>query len=93
MRWHRVACPERSEGTSAVGIDPQSPSALRVAGGAGPSATPPLLSDVPHRLRRIGVAYGTAAHATPRAGLVQRFPKAARIPQISQNSTPTPLYT
>src|SRR5688572_28020042 len=29
---------------------------------------------VPHRLRSVGVASGTAAHATPRAGLVQRFP-------------------
>jgi hypothetical protein len=61
--------------TSAVGIDPQPPSALRVAGGAGPSAMPPLLSDVPHRLRRGGVAYGTAARATPRAGLIQRLPR------------------
>jgi hypothetical protein len=60
--------------TSAVGVDPQTPSALRVAGGAVPSAMPPLLSDVPHRLRRSGVAYGTAAHATPRARLVQRLP-------------------
>ena len=64
--------------TSGDGIEAQPPSALRVAGGAGPSATPALLNDVPHRSRRAGVAYGTAAHATPRAQLVQRFPSAGR---------------
>ena len=46
------------------GIDPQPPSALRVAGGAGPSATPALLIDVPHRI--VAPASHTARRRTQR---------------------------
>ncbi len=38
--------------TSNEADGPQPPSALRVAGGAASSASPSLLDDVPHRLRR-----------------------------------------
>jgi len=38
--------------TSNAEIAPQPPPARRVAGGDGPPASLPLLSDVPHRLRR-----------------------------------------
>src|SRR5881409_1737197 len=41
-------------------MGPQPPCALRVRGGAGPSASLPLLRDVPHRGRR------GASHPTPR---------------------------
>jgi len=51
--WGIEADEQRSMG-------PQPPCALRVRGGAGPSASLPRLGDVPHRVRR------GASHTAPR---------------------------
>ena len=49
MRCHRVACPERSEGTSGDELGRQPPSAVRVAGGAR-NAAGQTCSEVPYGL-------------------------------------------
>ena len=62
-RWWSLRCEIKERGggdvvtsstTSDAEIAPQPPPARRVAGGAPPSASPALLSDVPHRLRSAG---------------------------------------